>query len=153
VGATPIIGAAFGRAAALPIGEVLLEMGARAVFAPQAMPPDYLERAGIRLLLRPAEFVANAQDVVALKGFVTSQVPHYREIAMPTVVLTGDADTTVSPTLHSRAIAAALPDARLVVLPGIGHMPQHVATDAVIAAIDQVSTRQRAEDAAVPLPG
>jgi pimeloyl-ACP methyl ester carboxylesterase len=147
VGATPIIGDAFARAASLPIGEALLGMGARKVFAPQDMPSDYLERAGIRLLLRPAEFVANAQDVAALKAFVTAEAPHYRELTMPTVVLTGDADTTVSPTLHSPAIAAALPDARLVVLPGIGHMPHHVAADEVIAAIDSVSVRQRAKDA------
>jgi pimeloyl-ACP methyl ester carboxylesterase len=152
VGAMPMLGAAFARAAALPIGEVLLEMGARDVFLPQAMPAHYIARAGIRLLLRPAEFVANAQDVAALRAFVTAQAPHYRDIAMPTVVLAGDADTTVSPTLHSRAIAAALPDARLVILPGIGHMPHHVATDEVIAAIDEVSMRQRAEDA-VSMPG
>jgi pimeloyl-ACP methyl ester carboxylesterase len=152
VGSTPVIGAAFARAAALPIGEVLLEMGARNVFLPQKMPAHYLARAGIRLLLRPAEFVANSQDVAALKAFVATQAPRYRDLAMPTVVLTGDADTTVSPTLHSRAIAAALPDARLVVLPGIGHMPHHVATDEVIAAIDAVSARQRAQDA-VPLQG
>jgi pimeloyl-ACP methyl ester carboxylesterase len=152
VGAMPVVGATFARAAALPIGEVLLEMGARKVFLPQAMPADYLARAGIRLLLRPAEFVVNAQDVAALRAFVRMQAPHYRDIAMPTVVLTGDADTTVSPTLHSRAIAAVLPDARLVVLAGVGHMPQHVATDEVIAAIDWVSVRQRAKDA-VSLPG
>jgi pimeloyl-ACP methyl ester carboxylesterase len=153
VGATPVVGAAFARAAALPIGEVLLEIGAREVFAPQAMPADYIERAGIRLLLRPAELTANAQDVAALRAFVTAEASHYRDITMPTVVLTGDADTIVSPTLHSRAIAAMLPDARLVILPGIGHMPQHVATDEVIAAIDSVSARRRAKDVAVPLPG
>jgi pimeloyl-ACP methyl ester carboxylesterase len=153
VGAMPVIGTAFARAAALPVGEILLEMGARAVFLPQEMPADYLDRAGIRLLLRPAEFTANAQDVSALKAFVTGESPHYRDITMPTVVLTGDADTTVSPTLHSRAIAAMLPDARLVILPGIGHMPHHVATDEVIAAIDSVSVRKRVKDAVVPLPG
>ncbi len=147
VGATPVVGAAFARAAALPIGEVLLEMGARDVFLPQAMPANYLPRAGIRLLLRPAEFVANAQDVGVLRAFVRAQAPRYRDLTMPTVVLTGDADVTVSPTLHSRAIAAMLPDARLVMLPGIGHMPHHVATDEVVAAIDSVSMRERAEDA------
>jgi pimeloyl-ACP methyl ester carboxylesterase len=152
VGAMPIVGAAFARAAALPIGEVLLEMGARDVFLPQAMPAEYLARAGIRLLLRPAEFVANAQDVAALRAFVTAQAPHYRDLTMPTVVLTGDADVTVSPTLHSQAIAAMLPDARLVVLPSVGHMPQHVATDEVIAAIDSVSVRRHAKDT-VSAPG
>jgi pimeloyl-ACP methyl ester carboxylesterase len=136
---TPIAGFVFAHALALPAGELLLESGAQEVFAPQAMPPDYLRRAGIRLLLRPAEFIANAQDLAILKAFVTAQVPRYRDIAVPTVVLTGDADVTVSPQLHARAIAAAVPDARLVVLPSIGHMPQHVATDEVIAAIDSVS--------------
>jgi len=136
---TPVAGFVFAHALALPAGELLLESGAREVFAPQPMPPDYLRRAGIRLLLRPAEFIANAQDVAILKAFVTAQVPRYGDIAVPTVVLTGDADDTVSPQLHSRAIAAAVPGARLVVLPGIGHMPQHVATDEVIAAIDSVS--------------
>jgi pimeloyl-ACP methyl ester carboxylesterase len=136
---TPVAGLVFAHALALPAGELLLESGAESVFAPQPMPQDYLRRAGIRLLLRPAEFIANAQDIAILKAFVTAQVPRYRDIAAPTVVLTGDADVTVSPQLHARAIAAAVPDARLVVLPGIGHMPQHVAADDVVAAIDSVS--------------
>jgi pimeloyl-ACP methyl ester carboxylesterase len=145
--ARPLAGLIFAHAVALPLGELLLERSAREVFAPQDMPPDYLRRAGIRLLLRPAEFIANAQDVGVLKAFVTGQAPRYGEIAMPTVVLTGDADTTVSPTLHSRAIAAVLPDAKLVVLPGIGHMPQHVAADEVIAAVDSVSVMHDARRA------
>jgi len=149
LGGMPLVGFVFARAAALPVGELVLESGARGVFAPQPMPPDYLRQAGIRLLLRPAQFTANCQDVGALKGFVTAQAPRYGEIAVPTVVLTGDADTTVSPTLHSRAIAAVLPDARLVMLPGIGHMPHHVATDEVIAAIDSVSVRRRAKSASL----
>jgi pimeloyl-ACP methyl ester carboxylesterase len=141
---TPVAGFVFARALALPVGELLLERGARGVFEPQAMPDDYLGRAATRLLLRPAEFVANAQDIAVLKDFVTAQVPRYRDIAMPTVVLTGDADTTVSPRLHARALAAVLPDARLVILPGVGHMPQHTATDDVIAAIDSVSVKRAA---------
>ena len=136
---TPVAGVVFAHVLALPAGELLLERGAVSVFAPQAMPPDYLRRAGIRLLLRPSELIANAQDVAILKRFVAAQVPRYRDIAVPTVVLTGEADKTVSPQRHARAIAAALPDARLIVLPGIGHMPHHVATDEVIAAIDSIS--------------
>ncbi len=144
LGAMPLVGPLFARVAALPVGELLLEAGARDVFLPQAMPSDYLQGAGIRLVLRPHEFVANAQDVAVLKRFVTAQAPRYGSIAAPTVVLSGDADVTVSPDMHSRAIAAQLPDARLVILPGIGHMPHHVATDTVVEAIDSVSVRERA---------
>ena len=90
----------------------------------------------MRLVLRPAEFVANAQDIAVLKDFVTAQVPRYRAIVAPTVVISGDRDTTVSIDLHARAAAALIPDAKLVVLEGIGHMPQHAAADAIVAAID-----------------
>jgi pimeloyl-ACP methyl ester carboxylesterase len=135
---TPVVGPLFARTVALPLGAWLIEDGAVSVFAPQPVPQDYVRRAAVRLLLRPSEFIANAQDVAALKSFVAAQVPCYREIATPTVILTGSADDTVSPRIHAHAIAALLPDARLVVLDGAGHMPHHTHTDAVVAAIDSL---------------
>jgi pimeloyl-ACP methyl ester carboxylesterase len=137
----PIAGAFFARTLALPLGELLLEGGGTAVFAPQRMPPDYINRAAIRLLLRPSRFISNAQDVAVLKAYVIGQAPHYQDIATPTVVLTGTADGIVSPSIHAPAFAAALPHARLVLLDGVGHMPHYAATDAVVEAIDSVSMR------------
>ena len=90
------------------------------------------------MLLRPAQFLANAQDVAALKAFVAAQAPRYGEIGAPTVIVTGSADTTVSPHIHARAVAAAVRDARLIVLAGVGHMPHHVDADAIAAAIGQL---------------
>lgn len=141
----PVVGPLFARTIAVPIGEVLLEGGAASVFAPQPMPAGYLRDAAIRLLLRPSQFIANAQDIAALKSFVAGQVPFYQNIRIRTVIITGSADTIVSPDIHARAIAAMLPDARLVILDGVGHTPQHVATNAVVAAIDELSVRLPAE--------
>ena len=138
---TPVVGPIFAHTVALPVGRLLMTIGAPTVFAPQPMPADYLDRGAITLLLRPTEMIANAQDVAALKAFVTGEAPHYRDIAVPTVIITGDADGIVSPRIHARATAAAVPKARLVVLPGIGHMPQYSAADAVVAAIDELSVR------------
>ncbi len=138
---TSVIGPLFARTVALPLGALRLAGGAASVFAPQPAPTDYVRRAAIRLLLRPAEFVANAQDIAVLKKFVAGQAPRYAEIVAPTVILTGGADTTVSPYIHARAIAAAVPDARLIVLDGVGHMPHHTDTDAVMAAIGQLQAR------------
>jgi pimeloyl-ACP methyl ester carboxylesterase len=135
----PVVGPLFARSLALPLGHLLLAAGAASVFAPQPMPADYLDRAAVALLLRPKEMLANAQDVAGLKAFVTGEAPHYGEIAVPTIIVTGDADGIVSPRIHARAIAAAVPGARLIVLPGIGHMPQYGAPEAVIAAIEQMS--------------
>ena len=138
---TSVIGPLFARTVALPLGALRLAGGAASVFAPQPAPTDYVRRAAIRLLLRPGEFVANAQDIAVLKEFVAAQAPRYAEIVAPTVILTGGADTTVSPHIHARAIAAAVPDARLIVLDGVGHMPHHTDTDAVVAAIGQLQAR------------
>jgi len=70
---------------------------------------------------------------------VTHQAPLYSRIKAPTVIITGDRDTVVSPDIHARALAAKLPNSKLVVLDGVGHMPHHVAPDRVVAAIDEVA--------------
>ncbi len=135
----PVLGPIFARTIAVPLALLLLNRGVAEVFEPQPPPADYVRRAAIRLLLRPAQFVANAQDLAALKPFVSVQAPRYGEISAPTVILTGSADTTVSPHIHARAMAAAMPHARLIMLPGVGHMPHHAAADVVVAAIGQLS--------------
>jgi pimeloyl-ACP methyl ester carboxylesterase len=115
-----------------------------AVFAPQSPPRDYAARAGISLVLRPQNFLANARDVAGLHAFVTAQVPRYAGIQAPTVLITGDRDVTVSTDIHARAIARLVPRSELIVLPGIGHMVHHVAADRVVAAIDGVAAQARA---------
>src|SRR6267154_4882897 len=74
---TPFIGPLFARTVAFPLSVLLLNGGVASVFAPQAAPADYVRRAATRLLLRPAQFVANAQDLAALKAFVAAQAPRY----------------------------------------------------------------------------
>jgi pimeloyl-ACP methyl ester carboxylesterase len=138
---TPVIGRLFAHTIALPLSFLLLDGGVASVFAPQPAPADYVRRAAIRLLLRPAQFVANAQDIAALKAFVTDQAPRYREIGVPTIVLTGTDDGTVAPHIHARAFARAVPHARLIMLTGVGHMPHHASTDRVVAAVEQLPVR------------
>ena len=136
LGAMPVIGPLFARTVALPVGFAIMDAGAGSVFLPQIMPAHYVRDTATALLLRPSEFLANAHDLVTLKAAVAAQVPRYGEIAVPTVVISGDTDTTVYIDVHSRAFVAAVPHARLVVLPGVGHMTQNAAPEIVIDAID-----------------
>jgi pimeloyl-ACP methyl ester carboxylesterase len=136
---TPVIGPLFARTIVLPMAFPLLQTLAPAVFTPQLMPQDYVRRSALALLLRPAAFAANARDVARLKESVTRQSPRYAEIKAPTVIITGDRDTIVSPDIHSRALAATLPHAKLIVLPGAGHAVQHIAADLVIAETDRLA--------------
>ena len=50
----------------------------------------------------------------------------------------------VAPRRHAFAFAAAAPKAKLVVLPGIGHMLHHVAAERVIAEIEELAARYSA---------
>jgi pimeloyl-ACP methyl ester carboxylesterase len=139
--ATPVVGPLFANCLVLPLGFILLKRAVAAVFSPQRPPDNYVSRAAIALVLRPAQFLSNARDVAGLKDAVTAQAPHYSEIQTPSVIITGDRDKTVSPRLHSRAMAKALPHAKLIVLQGTGHMPHHSASDVVIRAIEQLLER------------
>src|SRR6185437_14069140 len=132
----PVIGPLLAYTVTLPLGYFLAERGARAVFLPQIMPDDFVADTATPLLLRPREFLANARDLVRLKQAVTEQAPRYPEISAPTVVISGDVDKTVSTKIHSRPFAAAVPNAKLIVLPGVGHMVQNAAPDLVIREIE-----------------
>ncbi|HEX4552353.1 MAG TPA: alpha/beta fold hydrolase [Xanthobacteraceae bacterium] len=145
IAALPVIAQLFARTIVLPLGLCLIGRAVAQVFAPQAAPERYLRRAASLLVLRPAEFIANAQDLAALENFVAAQVPHYPAIAAPTVIITGDRDRTVSPRIHARAVAALIPNAKLIELAGVGHMLPHVAPAAIIAAIDELAARGNPE--------
>ena len=116
---TPLIGPLLAYTITLPLGYFLTESGARSVFLPQAMPDGFVENSATPLLLRPREFLANAWDLVTLKAAVIEQAPRYAEIKAPVVVIAGDADKTVWPTIHSQPFAATVPNAKLILLPGV----------------------------------
>lgn len=137
---TPVLGPLFVRTALLPLAYPLMDGLVRAAFAPQPMPDGYPERAALPLALRPREFLANARDVADLKANVTLQAHRYGEIRAPTVIVAGDRDTTVFPDIHSRALAAAIPNARLIMLPGAGHIIHHARADLVIGEIDAIAS-------------
>lgn len=134
--ATPAIGPLFAHTITLPLGYFLAGAGARGVFLPQIMPDGFVKDSATPLLLRPREFIANACDLVTLKQAVAEQASRYREIAVPTVIIAGEADKTVSTGVHARRLAAAVPHARLIVRPDLGHMVQNAVPDLVKSEIE-----------------
>lgn len=116
-------------------------MALAAIFAPQAPPAGYADHIGIGLALRRETLRANARQVNGLKPHLEAMSKRYGTIAQPVEILHGTADTIVGYEIHSKVLATQLPNARLTPLPGVGHMPHHVAQPAVVAAIDRVARR------------
>jgi len=139
--ATPVIGPLLAYTITLPLGFFVTGSGARNAFLPQTMPENFVSDTATPLLLRPREFLANARDLVTLKAAVREQSPRYGEIRVPTVVIAGDADNTVWPTIHSRPFAAVVPNAKLIILPGVGHIVQNAAPERVMHEIDEMIGR------------
>lgn len=137
----PLIGPMFSHILTLPIGLLSIEAGVGEVFAPQSPPPRFVERSGVQLVLRPAEFTANAEDVSGLLAFVTGQGPRMSAITVPTAIVAGDGDRVVSLKIHALQASRDIPGATLTVLPGVGHSPHWADPQAVVAAIESVADR------------
>jgi pimeloyl-ACP methyl ester carboxylesterase len=133
---TPVIGPLLANTVTLPLGLLLADSGTRSVFAPQAMPHDFVKDTATRLLLRPREFVANAWDLVTLRAAMAAQAPRYGNITVPITIIAGDVDKTVSTHIHSQPLAKTAKNTKLIVLDGVGHMIQYAAPDLVVSEIE-----------------
>lgn len=140
---TPYLGPLFCNTLALPAGLFRIEKGVETVFHPNPVPEGYLEKAAIPLVLRPANFCNNARDVANLLVHVRKTQPHYREITVPTVIITGDSDEIVYEELHSLGMNRDIKASELVWVRGLGHKPDYVATDLAIAAIEKAAGLNR----------
>ncbi|MEM1344178.1 MAG: alpha/beta hydrolase [Pseudomonadota bacterium] len=123
----PILGTLIANAVPRVIGERTLARLAASIFAPQEMPPRYVEAGGVDLALRPESFRLNARQLDSLWPQIKHNQPRYREITCPVEIVHGQADRIVPARIHAERLVERLPDARLTLLEGIGHMPHHAA--------------------------
>jgi pimeloyl-ACP methyl ester carboxylesterase len=120
------------------IGSLVIGQSAIAVFRPQSPPHDYVRKAGAARVITPPRFRANGEDVANLKRHVTELSRRYHEITVQCVVITGDADDTVLPSIHSHGLVRDITGAKLITLRGVGHMPHHARPEVVLAAVDEI---------------
>lgn len=105
------------------------------IFAPDPVPPGYLDHIGVELSFRRAAFVTNARQVAGLKPHVALMEPNYPALRLPVEIVAGAADTIVPPAIHAQVLARQVPGARLTLIDGAGHMPHHSHPEVVLQAI------------------
>lgn len=137
--ALPVIGHLFTELVALPAGKLRLADGVNSVFTPNDVPENYAISTAAQLVLRPRVFRNNARDVVKLNQHVKALQPRYREIKKPVIIITGNADDVVTPSIHSVGLERDIEQAKLIVLENVGHKPDYVATDIVVKAIEELA--------------
>lgn len=127
--------------AAAWVPQAYVDRAVAGVFAPQPVPEGYLAHLGTDLTLRRAALDANVQQINTLRPQIVAMEPRLPSLTLPFEMVHGSADTIVPLHIHSAPLAERLPDARLTVLDGVGHMPHHSHPEAVVAAIDRAAAR------------
>lgn len=94
---------------------------AKAVFAPDPVPSDFVTRGGGALSARPQSYRAGSFEVMNAKPEVAWMAAHYGELSLPAAILFGRGDAVLDPEMHGRATAATIPGCRLELVDG-GHM-------------------------------
>lgn len=144
IAGAPVLGGLMARSAPLIAGPVMVELAVAAVFAPNPVPPSYAHEGGVELALRPRSFRLNALMMERLHRQIAAQAPEYGRIGCPVEIVFGAEDRLVPPEIHAMPLARVLPNARLTMLDGVGHMPHHVAPDGVLGAIERLGRLARA---------
>ena len=137
-----LVGGLFNNVLAQPFAGAAVRQGMANAFRPSIPPDGWLEGSRVALAAEPGPLRANAEDMVAAKREVTAQQARYREIKMPAAILAGDGDGVVSPTIHSLRLAEALPNARIEVLRGVGHLPHEASPGSFRKLLDWVRSQR-----------
>ncbi|USG64408.1 alpha/beta hydrolase [Brevibacillus ruminantium] len=127
---TPVIGKLFLHTVLRsPLGTFLADRILQATFAPEEIPNGYRE-ATHALWLRPGQFRANREDILAFSPAAKNISARYKEIQNPIVIVVGDKDPFG---VKEQAIRLKedIPHAELIILPEVAHMipqnhPKHV---------------------------
>jgi pimeloyl-ACP methyl ester carboxylesterase len=109
---------------------------------PARIPPQRLQQALAEMRERAEQTWASRALARSMRGLMTSYLRvgaanawrMARSLRVPTLVVWGDRDRLVDPALAPR-LAAAVPDARLLLLPGVGHVAMLEAPEETARAV------------------
>jgi pimeloyl-ACP methyl ester carboxylesterase len=118
-------------------GAVFGKLAVKALFDPAEIPPTYDEFPS-SLALRPGQLRAAGEDGTTLRAWAKRISPHYGEISVPVMIVSGAEDRAVSYRTHSLRLGRQIPGARLHIWPETGHMVHHTRATEVIDAIEEV---------------
>jgi pimeloyl-ACP methyl ester carboxylesterase len=138
VGFTRVIPTGMG-AFPVPLRERWMELAIRRLFAhPAGLSPEVHAVAAREFVRIYRDSAARMAFLSALRHLATERPEQFfaslRRVKQPALVIFGEQDRLVPPRLGVRLVQH-LPEARLVVLPGVGHVPQVEAMDETLAEL------------------
>jgi len=132
----PLIGDVFRWQYIAPFGRLSLDSAVATVFAPESVPPGYIDNTGLTLSLRPSVYLNNAKDRVTLSDRLAVLSKRYADIQTPLLSIAASADTVVPAWNHHDRLVKQIPDLETLVLEGSGHAPHHTQSEQVAHSIE-----------------
>ncbi len=111
------------------------------IFSPQSVPTDYMVNGGGWLGLRPSHFHATSTDFVAVEDDLGRIEQRYGEIAIAAGIFFGKADRVIDMRIHGEPMKDRIGGLDFEMVEGLGHMPQFVEPERVIAFIKRIAER------------
>ncbi len=149
--AMPFIGAVLRHTLAPWIGLLIWPLQLRRLFAPAEVTPSFRAYPAW-MSLRPGALRASAAESALAPMAAAALRRHYRELAVPVVILAGADDRFIDPGWNSVRLHRELPTSELTLAPGAGHMVHHIVPEEVMTAIDAAAAAPWPIDATRP-PG
>jgi pimeloyl-ACP methyl ester carboxylesterase len=112
----------------------------RGLFAPLPVAPRFAAEFPVPLALRPWTIRAVGQDTAGLVGAAARLSARAGALRLPVSIIAGEGDRVLSTRVHSVRLHQLLPDSRLLLVPGAGHMVHHAVPDTVAAEVERMAS-------------
>jgi pimeloyl-ACP methyl ester carboxylesterase len=135
--AIPIIGDLMRYTLSPLLGRLMWPLVVKRAFAPAPV-PDSFRRMPPWMALRPDQLRAEAAETAMMIPSAAKLRAHYPELKMPVAIVSGDTDGIADAWHNSVHLNREIAGSELTLVPGAGHMIQHLAPEALMEAVRQV---------------
>jgi pimeloyl-ACP methyl ester carboxylesterase len=137
--ALPIIGPTVSRSISPPVVRLIWPWLMRRIFGPMPVPRKFASYPR-EMVLRPSQLQASVADTALMLPSAAALAGRYGELAVPVLIVAGEADQMVPIDPQSGRLHAEIPHSTLIRLRGAGHMIHQNCTHQLWAAIERGST-------------
>lgn len=135
--AVPLIGDLLRYTVSPLMTRLLLPLAVKRAFAPVAV-PDSFKRMPPWMALRPGQLRAESEETAMMIPSAAALRENYPELDIPVSIIAGEEDAIVSASHNSEQLHQDVAGSELTLLPGAGHMIQHLSQQTLIKAIERV---------------
>ncbi|GAB2875078.1 alpha/beta hydrolase [Pseudoduganella ginsengisoli] len=142
--ALPVLGDVMRYTVSPLVGRLMWPLVVKRAFSPNPVPASF-RRYPKWMSLRPGQLRAEAAETALMIPAAAMLKKHYPELRMPVEIIAGE-DDKISATGHNaQRLHEDIAHSGLTVLPGTGHMVQHVAPHVLVQAVERVLRASEAE--------